>query len=118
MGGAPAGGRLTGGLLIRADLAGQGWRAIFLVNLPIAAAALAMVPRPLPESRSERPAPLDGVGIALLGAGSVGVLLPLVQGREQGWPAWTWMSLALGVVLLGALLAHARALGRRGGAPL
>jgi predicted MFS family arabinose efflux permease len=46
------------------------------------------------------------------------VLLPLVQGREQGWPAWTWASLALGVVLLAALVAHARALGRRGGAPL
>ena len=51
-------------------------------------------------------------------APSAAVLLPLVQGREQGWPAWTWGGLALGAAALAALAAHERRLARRGGAPL
>ena len=34
-------------------------------------------------------------GAALVAVGLTAVLLPLIQGRELGWPAWTWVSLAL-----------------------
>jgi predicted MFS family arabinose efflux permease len=77
-----------------------------------------MAPRLLPESRAQRGAPLDRAGIALLTLGAVAVLLPLVEGRERGWPAWSWASLALGIAILPALVAHQRRLGRRGGTPL
>src|SRR6266571_8509 len=44
-------GQLIGGLLIQADVAGSGWRAVFLVNVPVGAAALLLTPRLVPESR-------------------------------------------------------------------
>ena len=40
MGVAAACGQLIGGLLIHLDIAGSGWRSIFLVNIPIGVAAL------------------------------------------------------------------------------
>ena len=49
-------GQLIGGVLIKADLAGLGWRSIFLINIPIGLAAVALAPRVLPESRAPGPA--------------------------------------------------------------
>ena len=44
--------------------------------------------------------------------------MPLIEGRAQGWPAWTWASLAGAAVLLGAFAARQRRLAARGGDPL
>ena len=33
------------------------------------------------------------------------MLLPLIQGREHGWPAWTWISLGAAPVILGGFVA-------------
>jgi Major Facilitator Superfamily/Transposase len=51
---------------------------------------------------------------ALLAVGLVAILLPLIQGREHGWPAWTWISLAAAPVILAAFVALQRRLARRG----
>jgi EmrB/QacA subfamily drug resistance transporter len=118
MGLAAACGQLIGGGLIQADVAGSGWRACFLINVPVGIAALALTPRFVPESRSERRARLDPVGTLLLTAGLIAVVLPLVQGRQHGWPAWTWISFGLAPVLLLGFAAHQRRLARRGGEPL
>lgn len=48
-------GPVLGGLLIQADIAGLGWRAVFLINLPVGAAALLGALRLMPESRSTSP---------------------------------------------------------------
>ena len=56
---AGASGPLAGGLLIQANLAGWGWRTIFVVNVPIGLAALAAGSRLIPQSRPSRPARLD-----------------------------------------------------------
>ena len=45
------------------------WRYIFLVNLPVGVAALAMILRYLPEYRAPAPRPLDVVGFVLFGSG-------------------------------------------------
>jgi MFS family permease len=111
-------GQVIGGLLIEADIAGSGWRAIFLVNLPFGAAALAAVPRTVPESRAEHPARLDLTGVAMLSAALVALVLPLVLGREQGWPEWTVLSLVASPLLLAAWAAYERRLALLGGAPL
>lgn len=118
MGVAAAGGQLVGGLLINADIAGGGWRPVFLVNVPVGLAALALAPRLVPESRAERAWRIDVVGMTLVTLGLTGLVLPLVEGRQQGWPAWTWVSLGAAAVLLGALVVHQRWLASRGGAPL
>jgi MFS family permease len=117
MGLAAVGGQLIGGLLIGADLAGWGWRAVFWVNVPIGAAALAAV-RLIPESRAGRGNRLDLGGVALITVALLAVLLPLIQGRQLGWPAWSWGCLAAGPVLLAGFGWYERALARRGGTPL
>jgi EmrB/QacA subfamily drug resistance transporter len=118
MGLAAACGQLIGGGLIQANIAGSGWRACFLINVPVGVAALALAPRFVPESRSERRPRLDVVGTLLLTAGLTAVVLPLVQGRQHGWPAWTWISCGVAPLLLLGFVAGQRRLARRGGEPL
>jgi MFS family permease len=95
-----------------------GRRACFLINVPIGIVALALTLRLVPESRAQRPSRLDAVGTVLVTLGPTAIVLPLVEGRQHSWPAWTWLSLAAAPVLLGAFAAHQRWLHRRGGAPL
>jgi EmrB/QacA subfamily drug resistance transporter len=115
---AAACGQLIGGGLIQADVAGLGWRTCFLINVPIGIAALALAPRFVPESRSERHTSLDPLGTLLLTAGLTAIVLPLVEGRQHGWPAWTWISLGFAPILLLGFVAQQRRLARRGGEPL
>jgi len=75
-------GPLVGGFL--ADTAG--WRWVFLVNLPIGLAALAIVATVLPASigrREDRRSPLDLAGIALLTV-SIGLILVGLSERVGG----------------------------------
>jgi EmrB/QacA subfamily drug resistance transporter len=118
MGLAAAGGQLIGGLLVQADIAGLGWRTCFLINIPIGLAALALAPKVVPESRNPQAGRLDVTGTLLVTLGLTAVVLPLVEGRQHGWPAWTWISLALAPVILGAFVAHQRRLASRGGTPM
>jgi EmrB/QacA subfamily drug resistance transporter len=110
-------GQLIGGALIQADVAGLGWRAIFLINVPVGLATLPLAGRLVPESRGAA-ARLDLVGM-VLGTGTVTALvLPLVEGREHGWPLWTWLSLAAAPILAGCFVAYQRRRAGRGQAPL
>ncbi|CCB74338.1 MULTISPECIES: MFS transporter [Streptomycetaceae] len=114
-------GQVAGGLLVDADLFGTGWRPVFLVNVPIGVALLAAGPRLIPRDRRGRdraPRPLDVPGLLTLGAAVTTLTVPLVLGREYGWPAWTWGSLAVSAVCFGAFAVAETRLARRGGAPL
>ncbi|GGN69236.1 putative actinorhodin transporter [Streptomyces albiflavescens] len=96
-------GLLLGGVLTDADLFGWGWRSVFLVNVPVAlctfTAGLVLVPATR-ERSTGRP---DVLGSALLAGGLVAIVLPLVQGRGNGWPLWGWICLAGGVLAVGGL---------------
>jgi EmrB/QacA subfamily drug resistance transporter len=118
MGVAAASGQLIGGLLIHADVAGLGWRTIFLVNVPIGLAAYLLAPRTLPEVRLPEHAHVDVVEVLLATAALVALMLPLLEGRRLGWPAWTWASLAGSVVLAALAAARVRSLRGRGRRPL
>ena len=61
-----------------------------------------------PESRAASAGRLDLPGAALLAAGLVAIVLPLADGRQQGWPAWSWACLALGPVLLALFAGYLR----------
>ncbi|MEU0935279.1 MFS transporter [Embleya sp. NPDC005971] len=111
-------GQLIGGALIQVDLFGLGWRSIYWINVPVGLIALALTPRLVPERRGVGGTRLDPVGTALITLGLVAVVLPLVQGREQGWPLWTWLSLGIAPLLLGAFTLYQRGLADGGGAPL
>ncbi|MEW2415527.1 MFS transporter [Streptomyces sp. NPDC046866] len=86
-------GQVLGGVLVAADVAGLGWRSVFLVNVPVAVAGLLLAVRGVPETRSDRPAGVDVPGTLLLALSLVSLLLPLTEGRATGWPLWTWLLL-------------------------
>jgi EmrB/QacA subfamily drug resistance transporter len=98
-------GQLLGGTLIQADVLGLGWRMIFLINLPVGVAAWAFVGRVVPESLGV-PARVDVSGTLLGTAAITALVLPLVEGREHGWPVWTWLSIAAAPVLGIVFVAH------------
>jgi EmrB/QacA subfamily drug resistance transporter len=113
---AAVGGQVIGGALVQTDLAGLGWRGCFLMNVPIGLAALALTTRLVPESRAPRRARIDFLGTVVLATGLVAVLLPLIEGRQHGWPLWTWISLASAPLILGDFVLHQARL-IRGGEP-
>jgi EmrB/QacA subfamily drug resistance transporter len=112
-------GPVVAGLLMKADLFGTDWRALFLINLPVGAFALVMGSKVLPAGRpSHAGLRLDGVGTALLGTASFLLVFPLVDGRTQGWPTWMFVLLAASVPVFGAFVVHQRARLRAGRAPM
>ncbi|MGF1432272.1 MFS transporter [Kitasatospora sp. LaBMicrA B282] len=105
-------GQLIGGLLIKADLLGLGWRSCFLVNVPVGLVTLAFVRRCLPESTAPEKTGLDLTGSALVSAALTALVLPLIQGQAQGWPLWTWLCLAGSAVLFALFALHQGRLAR------
>ncbi|UKF80844.1 MFS transporter [Clavibacter californiensis] len=123
-------GPIVGGLIIQAAGEESGWRLVFFVNLPVGVATVIAAIFLLPSRRvaeevardvraqsgqragaqqggsapAKAAAPaasgVDLVGILLVSAGLVALLVPLIDGQDQGWPLWTYLSLAGGVVLL------------------
>ena len=121
-------GPIVGGLIIQAAGEESGWRLVFFVNLPVGLATVVAAVFLLPSRRVAEevagdvraqagqrsgapaggaPTPaqpaatgVDIVGILLVSAGLVALLVPLIDGQDQGWPLWTYLSLAGGVVLL------------------
>ena len=99
---------IVAGALIDANLFGTGWRLVFLINVPIGALALALALRSLPRGATHPGVKLDFGGVWLVGLALVAIIYPLIQGRTEGWPAWSFAMLAAGAVLLIAFLLHER----------
>ncbi len=118
MGLSSVGGPILAGWLIDADLFGTGWRMIFLINLPLGLLAVLGGLRFLPESRSAQPPRLDLAGVVLAAIASLLLVYPLVQGRELGWPAWAFASLAAAVAVFGLFGWYESRKRRAGGDPL
>ena len=62
-----------------------GWRAIFLINVPIGAAALWITYRWVAEGRDPTPRRVDVPGQLTLIAGMFLLILALLRGNEEGW---------------------------------
>lgn len=118
MGLAAVAGQLIGGVLIQLDVAGLGWRSVFLVNVPVGLAILSLVRRHVPAARSAHSTRVDVLELGLATAMLLALLLPLLEGPRLGWPLWTWLSLVASVVLAEGLVFRSRALLRRGADPL
>ena len=113
-------GPVVGGVILDSLGEQTGWRWIFFVNLPIAMAAVVLAIRWLPDpparDRSRR-IDADPVGVVLLGAGVLGILLPVVEtGRGGAGVPW-WVAL-FGLAFLGAFFGWERSYTRRGRSPL
>jgi EmrB/QacA subfamily drug resistance transporter len=111
-------GQLLGGLLVSANLFGLGWRPVFLVNLPVGVAALALARLLVPESRAPAGLKLDPGGVVLVSTALALLVYPLIRGEAAGWPTWTWVSLAGAAVLMVAFVRYERWKTDRDGSPL
>jgi len=111
-------GQALGGILISLDLFGMGWRAVFLVNLPMAILVMLFGIPLLKKTREQHTGKLDlgGMGLSMLTLALL--IVPLIEGREAGWPWWSWLSLAVAPVMAWAFWHHEGQLARTGGAPL
>ncbi|OIV36121.1 hypothetical protein BIV57_17950 [Mangrovactinospora gilvigrisea] len=119
VGAAGVSGQLVGGLLITADVAHLGWRLVFLVNVPVCLLALVPAWRCIPESRAaDSGRGVDLTGAVLAASGLAGVVLALVQGRESGWPLWSFAVLGAALAALVIFVRHQGSRARRGRTPL
>jgi EmrB/QacA subfamily drug resistance transporter len=108
MGSAAMIGPILGGALIALDLFGSGWRLVFLINLPLGIAAVIGAAVLLPITRERHATSLDLGGAVLAAVGALAIVYPLIQGRELGWPAWTYASMGASIVLFALLALHLR----------
>jgi EmrB/QacA subfamily drug resistance transporter len=111
-------GQVLGGLLVSADVLGLSWRAVFLVNVPIGIALLLAGRTSLPFTKAPVRRRLDVGGVALCAAALLLILLPLLIGREQGWPPWSFVSIAGGLAIAMLAAWYFRWLSQREASPL
>lgn len=111
-------GQVIGGAILESDVLGLGWRVIFLVNVPIGLIAAALAHRLLPRQTGGVRPKLDPLGAIGVSGGLALILVPLVLGRTEGWPVWTWVCLAVSLPVLALTLAWERSLSHRGGEPM
>jgi EmrB/QacA subfamily drug resistance transporter len=111
-------GPLLGGLLTQHNLFGLDWRPIFLINVPVGAFAVVASMALVRESRAPRRPRLDPGGVLLISAALLLLLFPLVQGRQYGWPLWTFLSMAASVPVFALFVIYERVKDRRDGSPV
>lgn len=92
-------GPVLGGLLL--DTVGASWHAVFWVNVPVGLGAVALGMRFVPESRSQLARRIDLLSLPLAVGGLFLLILPLVVGRDEDWPAWSLIALAASVPMFG-----------------
>ncbi|PWD52581.1 MFS transporter [Serinibacter arcticus] len=125
-------GPLAGGALLAIFGEGEGWRSVFLVNVPIGLVLLPLAWKllPRPEKKPEQKgARLDVVGSLLLAAAVVAIMWPFVTSTSEGSgggsgdaaasaPSPAWWVIGVGAVLIAALVWWERRVTARGGLPL
>jgi EmrB/QacA subfamily drug resistance transporter len=111
-------GQIVGGFLISSNAFGLGWRSVFLINVPIGIiTVLAALPL-IRESAAGTARRLDLAGVGLLTGGLFLLAYPLVEGRDAGWPVWTFICMILAIPVLALFLLYEQRLTSTGGTPL
>ena len=111
-------GPVVGGVILALAGDADGWRWIFLVNVPIGVVALLLAFRLLPRGGgSGERNHIDLVGVALLGAAVLALMLPLVL-AESGGLSRLWWLFPVGLALLAVFAVAERRVARRGKEPV
>ena len=111
-------GLVIGGALVSANLWGYGWRAVFFVNVPLGVALAFLVPVVVPADQPGAARRLDMLGLVTATAAVFAIVTPLVLGQELGWPIWTFLCIAAGLVLAVVFVRIEQGIKARGGDPL
>ena len=101
LGVAMIGGPPLGGFIINANLAGLGWRPMFLINIVIGSLGFIAALRLLPKLPGDRTIAVDGVGALVLGGMMFGLMYGLIQGSTVGWTVLPVACLVAGLVCFG-----------------
>jgi len=110
-------GQVLGGWLVHANLFGLSWRSIFLINVPVGLFAI-MMARYIPESHAPQRPALDAGGALWVSVGLALLLIALIEGPAQQWPAWSGIALALSLGLLVTFYHYERRQQQAGKQPL
>jgi len=108
-------GPIIGGFLIQANILDLGWRAVFLVNVPVGIIAALISFRYLQKSSADKTIKIDIFGALIVIVSSGLLVYPLIQGQQAGWPLWTYLMLVgsvLGFLLFARLEFNARKEGK------
>ncbi|ROR72545.1 MFS transporter [Bogoriella caseilytica] len=112
-------GPLVGGLLIAAFGPEEGWRAVFLVNVPLGLIlvplALRYLPRTAPQATQAR---IDVVGMLLIAAAVLCIMFPFASASDAEANDVPWWLLGVATVLIAAFVLWERRLERAGGSPV
>lgn len=111
-------GQFLGGILPEMDGMLDGWRLIFLINLPIGLLVMPLALFFLPPDRRRQNAGFDQSGVFLLTGALVCLIYPLIRGRELNWPLWCIGMLVAGVVLLVVFISDQKQKRLKGHLPL
>jgi EmrB/QacA subfamily drug resistance transporter len=111
-------GNVLGGLLVSANVFGWSWRPIFLINLPVGLITVIAAARWVKESRSPKARHLDLGGVAIMTVALTLLLYPLIQGREAGWPAWSFVCIAAFLPMMFLFVQYEKRVTAAGGSPL
>lgn len=111
-------GQVLGGYFAGGHFFVPGWRLIFLVNLPIGLASLIAAYLFLPETEKHTRTKMDWSGVLILTLALCCLIYPLIQGRESGWPWWSFALLLLSVSILGYFFFDQQRKKTRGKTPL
>ena len=111
-------GQFSGGALVEWSPFGLGWRTVFLAKLPIGIPVMLAAWWLVPETSTSQRRRLDIGGAVLISLTLACLVLPLSEGRDQGWPVWTFAMLAAVPFLAAAFLWFEDRLTAGGGSPL
>jgi EmrB/QacA subfamily drug resistance transporter len=111
-------GPILGGVLTQSNLFGMSWRAVFFVNVPIGVIAIVGALLTMPGRRTVTRHRFDLVGLLLLIVALLAVFLPVIQGRQLGWPWWSIALLVASPPVFALFYVSQRTAARRGAEPL
>lgn len=77
----------------------DGWRFIFLVNLPIGIVAFLLAKKYLENTKVNSEEKFDYSGVTLFTLALGLFIYPLTEGREQGYPLWSFAMLLASLIL-------------------
>ncbi|MFJ9369538.1 MFS transporter [Nocardia sp. NPDC101769] len=112
-------GPILGPVLLDWNLAGQGWRLVFWVNVPVGVFATLAAARLLPEGHTDRGQRLDPISVLLAGAGLALLVYPLITASGGNrWPVWSYPVIAAGLAVLVVFYLRQRRIAAHGDRPL
>ena len=110
--------QIAGGYLIEHGIWHLGWRLVFLVNVPVGLVALVAGRALITETRAQVVNRLDLRGAVTGTLGLLLLLVSLMEGRQYGWPWWSFAGPVLALFVFVGFVRYEKRLSARGGVPI